>query len=119
MRLVIAAAALSALLATPALADNAKIADATKVLQALGKDAAKQKAYCEMQDLFNKSADATDKKNKDEADKLNKQAEEKSKELGDDFQKVMSLEEEINPETPEGKAFFEALEGVEKTCAKK
>lgn len=118
MRLVIAVA-LAAFVATPALADNAKITEASKVLAGISKDAAKQKAYCEMQEMFNKSAEAADKKNKDEADKLNKQAEEKSKELGDDFQKVMALEEEINPESAEGKQFFEALESVEKACAKK
>lgn len=117
MRLIVAAA-LVAMVATPAFAQNAKVSEAAGVLTAIQKDAGKLKIYCEMQDLFNKAAEAGDKKDEAGAKKLNADAEEKAKGLGDDFKKVMNLEEEISPESPEGKQFFEALESIEKGCTK-
>ena len=117
MRMIVAAAMMAALV-TPSFAQNAKITEAAAVLAGIQKDKAKLKSYCEMQELFNKSAEAAEKKNTDEANTINKQAEEKAKGLGADFQKVMALEEEINPESAEGKQFFDALEAIEKDCKK-
>jgi hypothetical protein len=109
--LVVAAA-----FATPAFAQNAKVQDAAIALGEIQKDQAKLKSYCEMQDLYNKSAEASEKKDEKAAETLGKQADDKAKALGDGFQKVMALEEDINPDSAEGKAFFDALEALEKSC---
>ncbi len=118
MRVIVAAAVLAAF-AAPAFAENAKVSAAADALAALQKDAAKVKAYCEMQVLFDKAEQAAEKKKEDESKKFGKEAEEKAKALGEDFEKVMALEEEVNPDTAEGKKFFAALEAVEKSCEKK
>lgn len=106
----------AAAFATPALAQNAKVQDAAAALGDIQKDKAKLKTYCEMQDLYNKSAEASEKKDEKAAESLGKEADEKAKNLGDGFQKVMALEEDINPDSAEGKAFFDALEALEKSC---
>jgi hypothetical protein len=102
--------------ATAAFAQNAKVQDAAMALGEIQKDQTKLKSYCEMQDLYNKSAEASEKKDEKTAEALGKQADEKAKALGDGFQKVMALEEDINPDSAEGKAFFDALEALEKSC---
>lgn len=117
MSRTIIALVVAAAFATPALAQqNAKVQDAAAALGQIQKDKAKVKIYCEMQDLYNKSSEASEKKDEKNAEALGKQADDKAKALGDDFQKVMALEEDINPDTAEGKAFFDALEALEKGC---
>jgi Skp family chaperone for outer membrane proteins len=116
MTRIIIAAAVAAAFATPSLAQNAKVQEAATALVEIQKDQGKLKTYCEMQDLYNKSAEASEKKDEKLADNLGKQADDKAKALGDSFQKVMALEEDINPDSTEGKAFFDALEGLEKSC---
>jgi hypothetical protein len=103
----------------PKPADPAKVAKAADVLTAIQNDAAKLKTYCEMQELFNKADEAEEKKKEDDAKKLVASAEEKAKSLGADFEVVMNMDEEINPESAEGKKFFETLEGIEGKCEKK
>lgn len=116
MSRTIIAFAVAALFATPSFAQNAKVQDAAVALGQIQKDKTKVKTYCEMQDLYNKSSEASEKKDEKTAEDLGKQADDKAKALGDDFQKVMALEEDINPDTAEGKAFFDALEALEKSC---
>ena len=110
------ALAVAAAFATPSFAQNAKVQEAAAALGQIQKDKGKVKTYCEMQDLYNKSSEASEKKDDKTAEDLGKQADDKAKALGDDFQKVMALEEDINPDTAEGKAFFDALEALEKSC---
>ncbi|MEJ2116552.1 MAG: hypothetical protein P8Y36_01085 [Alphaproteobacteria bacterium] len=105
--------------AAVAKADPAKVAKAADVLIAIEKDAAKLKTYCEMQELFNKADEAEDKKKEKDAEKFVADAEAKGKTLGDDFKTVMNLEDEIDPETAEGKKFFGVIESLEKKCEKK
>ena len=116
MNRTIIALVLTAAFAAPALAQNAKVQEAAAALGEIQKDKAKMKTYCEMQDLYNKSSEASEKKDEKTAESLGKQADEKAKTLGPDFDKVMALEEDINPDTAEGKAFFDALEALEKSC---
>ena len=116
MTRTILAFALAAAFTAPAAAQNAKVQDAATALGEIKKDQTKVKTYCDMQDLYNKSAEASEKKDEKLADTLGKQADEKAKALGESFQKVMALDEDINPDSPDGKAFFDALEALEKTC---
>ena len=108
--------AIAAAFTAPAFAQNAKVQEAAAALGEIQKDKAKMKTYCEMQDLYNKSSEASEKKDEKNAEALGKQADDKAKALGADFEKVMALEEDINPDTAEGKAFFDALEALEKSC---
>jgi hypothetical protein len=116
MNRAVIALIVSAAFAVPAFAQNAKVQEAAAALGEIQKDKGKMKTYCEMQDLYNKSSEASEKKDEKTAETLGKQADDKAKALGDDFQKVMALEEDINPDTAEGKAFFDALEALEKSC---
>ena len=100
-------------------ADPAKVAKAAGVLSAIQKDAAKLKVYCEMQGLFNQADEAEEKKKEADAKKFVASAEEKAKALGSDFQLVMNMDEEIDPESAEGKKFFKELEAIEGKCEKK
>jgi hypothetical protein len=99
-------------------ADPAKVAKAAEVLDAIQKDEAKLKVYCEMQDLFNQADEAEEKKKEDDAKKLVASAEEKAKSLGSDFEIIINMEEDIDPASAEGKKFFATLEGIEKKCEK-
>jgi hypothetical protein len=116
MKRTIIALAVAAAFATPSFAQNAKVQEAAAALGDIQKDKAKLKTYCEMQDLYNKSAEASEKKDEKSAESLGKQADEKAKSLGAGFEKVMALEEDINPDSAEGKSFFDALEALEKSC---
>jgi polyhydroxyalkanoate synthesis regulator phasin len=116
MNRTIMALVLTAAFVTPAFAQNAKVQEAAVALGEIQKDKAKLKTYCEMQDLYNQSAEASEKKDEKKAEELGKRADDKAKDLGEGFQKVMALEEDINPDSAEGKAFFDALEALEKSC---
>lgn len=115
MRTLIAAAILAAF-ATPALAQDAKITDATTVLAAIQKDESRRKAYCEMQDLLVKADEAAEKKDEAQAKALNAQAAEKSNALGEDFEKVTSLDVDIDPASEDGAKYLDAWETLEKSC---
>ncbi|WP_125461714.1 MULTISPECIES: hypothetical protein [Rhodomicrobium] len=117
MRALITTAILAAF-ATPAIADDANLAAATTVLAQIQKDDAKLKAYCEMQALLIKADAAIEKKDQAQAKALNSEAAAKSDALGDDFDKVTSLDVDIDPSSDDGKKYFEAWEALEKSCVK-
>ena len=112
------ATAIFAAFAAPAFAQDAKIADATTVLASIQQDETKRKAYCEMQDLLVKADEAAEKKDEAQAKALNTQAVEKSDALGADFEKVASLDVDIDPATEDGKKYLDAWEALEKSCVK-
>jgi hypothetical protein len=115
---VIIAAALSAAIATPCLAQTANLADAVTILSAIQKDETRRKTYCDMQELLAKAEDAQNKKDDVQAKTLAEQAEAKTKALGDDFQALTAIEADIDPTSEEGKKYFDAWEALEKSCAK-
>lgn len=112
----VVAAALIAALAAPAYA-AADLSKATATLSAIEKDEAKRKTYCQMQDLLVKAEDAASKKDDATAKTLSDEAAAKSGALGEDFKASIGIEE-IDAASTEGKAFFQALEALEKSCAK-
>lgn len=109
------AAALIAALAAPAYA-AADLSKATATLSAIEKDETKRKTYCQMQDLLVKAEDAAAKKDDAKAKAFSADAEAKSGALGEDFKATIGIEE-IDPASAEAKAFFQALEALEKSCA--
>jgi hypothetical protein len=115
----ILAAALLSLLAIPSFAQTApSLGDAVTTLSAIQKDETKRKTYCEMQDLLVQAEEASQKSDEAQAKLLTEQAEAKSKVLGDDFQKLIMIEADIDPTTEDGKRYFDAWEALEKSCAK-
>jgi hypothetical protein len=113
-----AIAILSGALAVPAAAaPAADLGQASSTITAVGKDDAKRRTYCEMQDLLVKAEEARARKDESAAQALSAQAEAKSDALGSDFKTAIAIEE-IDAATTEGKAFFHALEALEKSCAK-
>lgn len=113
-----AIAILCAVLAGPVFAaPAADLGKAAATLTAIGKDDAQRKTYCEMQDLLVKAEEAGAKKDEAAAKALSAQAEAKSDALGADFKATIGIEE-IDAASSDGKAFFQALEALEKGCAK-
>jgi hypothetical protein len=117
MRWSIAAIMLTAL-STPCFAEDAQVSETANVLMEIMKNPAKQKTYCEMQEIQAKIFDAENAENKEEAEKLNAQVNAKAKELGPDYEKVTKYNPEVSPESPEGKRLLEAYEAIEKACNK-
>ena len=110
-------AILFAALALPAAAASADLGKAAATLSAIEKDDAKRKTYCEMQDLLVKSEEAAGKKDDAKAKTLSDEAEAKSNVLGPDFKAMIAIEE-IDAASSDAKAFFQALESLEKSCPK-
>jgi hypothetical protein len=115
---VIIAAALFAAFGTPAFAQTTSLPEAVATLADIQKDETKRKAYCDMQDLLVKSEDASNKNDDTQAKALAEQADAKSKSLGDAFQKLTSIDADIDPSSEEGKKYFDSWEALEKSCAK-
>lgn len=117
MRALIAAA-LTAVLAGPAVAQEVKIAEAATIVSGIEKNEAKRKTYCELQDLLAKAEEAAGKKDEAQAKSLANEAETKSQALGDEFQKLTALEADIDPKSDDGVKYLAAWESLEKSCAK-
>jgi hypothetical protein len=117
MRALIAAA-LTAVLAVPAYAQNAKTTEAATILSSIQKNEVQRKTYCELQDLLAKAEEAASKKDEAQAKSLSNDAETKSKALGEEFQKLTALEADIDPKSEDGAKYLAAWEALEKSCAK-
>ena len=111
-------AAILTALSTPCLAEDVQVAETANVLMEIIKDPAKQKTYCEIQDIQIKIFDAENVENREEIEKLKAQLQIKTKELGPDYERVSKYNPEVSPESPEGKKLLEAYETLEKACNK-
>jgi hypothetical protein len=100
-------------------AQAVKPADVAKLAASIKGDAAKLKSYCEMQDLYNQSYDAGEKKDEKKAEELANKADEIGKSLGAEYEKVMNAGADIDPETKEGQEFYAGFEDLDKACEKK
>lgn len=117
MKMLISAAVLAATCA-PALAQPGDLTAAITTLSAIQQDAAKRKAYCELQDLLVKAEDASHKNEDEQAKALAEQADQRAQTLGPDFQVLTSLDADIDPATEQGQKYFDAWEALEKSCIK-
>lgn len=122
MKCMLAGAVALAVLSAPAYAQEtkapdsgAKIAEAGKMISQLKQDKEKLKIYCEVQSLREKSDQAAEKDQK-QAEALSSQADEKSKQLGSDFDKLMELVSEVDPESEGGKKIYAQLDELDKGC---
>ncbi len=116
--LLFGAAALFAL-STTAYAQGVKPAEVAKLASDIKGDAAKLKSYCEMQDLYNQSYEAGEKKDEKKAEELANKADELGKGLGEEYEKIMTAGADIDPESKEGQDFYAGFEELDKACEEK
>ncbi|MBC8051287.1 MAG: hypothetical protein SGJ17_09165 [Hyphomicrobiales bacterium] len=100
-------------------AETVKPAEVAKLAADIKGDAAKLKSYCEMQDLYNQSYEAGEKKDEKKAEELANKADDLGKGLGGDYEKIMNAGADIDPESKEGQEFYAGFEDLDKSCEKK
>ena len=97
------------LVATPTLSASPKVEDAIKVLQAVGTDANKLKAFCELMKLDEKLEGKEDAVLERQVDKLLDQ-------LGADFKAAWTTIEDTDEQSPDGRALSAAVDQLEDKC---
>lgn len=115
---ILGAAALVAFSAT-SFAQAVKPAEVAKLASDIKSDAAKLKSYCEMQDLYNQSYEAGEKKDEKKAEELASKADATGKTLGADYERIMNAGADIDPESKDGQEFYAGFEELDKACEKK
>jgi hypothetical protein len=118
MKMLISAALAAATCLPAFAAQPGDLTTAITTLSAIHQDAAKRKAYCELQDLLTKAEDASDKNEDEQAKTLAEQADQRSKSLGPDFQVLTKLDADVDPTSEQGQKYFDAWEALEKSCIK-
>ena len=113
--LVVFAAGWLVLAATPTLAADPKVDAAVKTFSGIGADPAKLKTYCELTAVMASSESGGDAAKSSETDK---KIEDLMASLGPDFQAATDLEQDLQPDTPDGKTFGDAVDGLDAKCAK-
>ena len=98
------------LFATPTLAASPMVESALNVLQAVGADANKLKAFCELMRLDEKLEDKEDPVLEDQVDKLLEQ-------LGTDFKAAWGTIEDTDERSPDGRALSAAMDQLEAKCS--
>jgi hypothetical protein len=122
-------AAISALVAIPALAHaqqggpQPKVpkptkADAQKVVQIITSDKVKTQAYCDLNKLEGEVKAADQKKNTKTLEALSKQAKSLVDQLGPEYFKLMDELEQVDPKSSEAKEFMSILSELDKRCTK-
>jgi hypothetical protein len=118
-------AAVSALVATPALAlaqqggpppPKPTRADVQKVVQIITSDKAKTQAYCDLNNLYGQIDAAEQKNDSKTAQALDKQADALLGKLGPEYAKVIGGLVQSDPNSSEGKEFMSMLSGLHKLC---
>ena len=92
------------------------VADVQKVVKAITADKAKSQAYCDMAKLEDEIGAAEEKRDTKKVEELSKKADQLAEKLGPDYAKVVAGLEEVNPDSPEGRAINAAFEPLEKLC---
>jgi hypothetical protein len=99
-------ATLLLLFATPTLAASPKVESALNVLQAVGADANKLKAFCELMKLDEKL----------EGKILEAQVDKLLDQLGPDFKAAWTTIEDTDEHSPDGRALSAAMDQLEDKC---
>lgn len=90
--------------------------EALKIVSAVRNNEVKLKAYCESQALYLKADEAAEKNDMKTADELSAKAEKAGEAVGEEFDDVLTLAAELDPEKAESKKLFDALEGLDSAC---
>ena len=97
------------LITTPTLAASTKVESALNVLQAVGADANKLKAFCELMKLDEKLEGKEDPALEGQVNKLFDQ-------LGPDFKVAWATIEDTDEHSPDGRALSAAMDQLEDKC---
>ena len=97
------------LITTPTLAASPKVESALNVLQAVGADANRLKAFCELMKLDEKLEGKEDAVVEGQLDKL-------LDELGADFKVTWTTIEDTDEQSPDGRALSAAVDQLEDKC---
>ncbi len=92
------------------------MADVQKLVQTIGADKAKLKAYCDIGKLQEQMEQAEQKKDTKTVDALGVKADALAKQLGPDYERVMGGLEQLDPSSPEGKRYSTAFQPLFKQC---
>jgi hypothetical protein len=109
MKRVIAAGVFVALAASPALAASAKIDAAVKTFRAVSADPAKLKIFCEMKKVMDAAGDRDDPGDDAKIEGFMKQ-------LGSDFQTAWNAGDDVDENSPDGKALNAAIDALAAKC---
>ena len=107
--------ALIALASNPAQAAAGKVESAIKTFNAIPADAEKLKTFCAMSKAM---ASGENEKDAVKLAEIDKQVDSYMQTLGQAFQTAWNAGEELNPDTPDGKAYYGTLEEISAKCAK-
>jgi hypothetical protein len=92
-------------------------ADVQKVVQGIHADKAKLATYCKFAAVSEEIAKATEAGDSAKIEQLGKQAEDLEKALGADYaQLVANLDQQVDPQSDEGKALQAEFETLDKQC---
>jgi len=97
------------LITTPTLAASPKVESALNVLQAVGADANKLKAFCELMKLGDELEGKKDPVLEGQVDKLLDQ-------IGADFKVAWATIEDTDEHSPDGRALSAAMDQLEDKC---
>lgn len=91
-------------------------ADVQKLVQTIGADKAKLKAYCDMGKVLGELDQAEQKKDSNTVKTLSAKADGLAQQLGPDYERVMEGLNQINPSSAEGKRMSALFEPIYKQC---
>jgi len=96
-------------------AADPKLEAALKSFTSVGADAEKLKTYCLMTAAMASTENATDQTQNQEIDQ---KIDDYIKALGQDFSDAMNLEESLDPNSADGKAYNDAVNALDAKCTK-
>jgi hypothetical protein len=95
------------------------LAEAQRMVQIISNDRAKVKVYCDISRINYQIAAAQTARNRQRAAQLGEQADEPEKQLGPEYEHLMSGLQQVDPRSKEGRVFLETLQPLEKMCSNK
>jgi hypothetical protein len=87
-----------------------------KVVQIISTDKAKTAAYCQMAMLNDQMAAAEEKKDQKTVERLSAQADQLADKLGPEYVQVMQGIDQVDENSPDGKAFAALFGQLDKLC---
>ncbi len=92
------------------------MADAQKLVQMIGSDKAKLKAYCDIGKLQEQMEQADQKKDDKVVEALSTKVDSLTQQIGPEYAKFMDGLEEIDPDSAKGKRFGGVFDSLTKQC---
>ena len=92
------------------------IADAQKLVQMIGSDKAKLKAYCDIGKLQEQMEGAYQKNDTKALDALGAKADSLAEQIGPEYAKLVEGLEEVDPNSAEGQQFTAVFDTLHKQC---